>query len=284
MRFKLVLLVLLLGLPHCIIAKEIITGHWQSIDSKILNEKRDFAVYLPPSYQNNESEKYPTLYLLDGDETRFKGLVGLVESLSTNNLGRQIPEFIIIAIPNTNRNRDLTPTAVNFMFKEQLLDEIKSISGGAKNFALFFEKELFPYMNNNYRTNDSRTLVGESFGGLFAAHIMLSKPQLFESYLITDATYIWHDNFLNRSIQKIKTLSNTAKVKAYLSLANNDHLGEIGITNQKWGRQFIKNLKSLNSDTIKTKSQYFANETHGTVALLSWYHGLLYLFKEQSKL
>lgn len=280
MKFILVILFLLLGQTHSIFAEEIISGHWQSIDSKILNEKRTIAVYLPPSYQSNKNQKYPTLYLLDGDETRFKGLVGLVESLSTINLGRQIPEFIIVAIPNTNRNRDLTPTAVNFMFKEQVLDEIKEISGGADNFALFLEKELFPYIKANYRSNDSRTLVAESFGGLFAAHVMLNKTQLFDHYLITDATFIWDENFLNRSIENIKKLNNSVKVKAFLSLANNDYLGEIGVTNQKWGRQFIKNLESLNSETFMTTSQYFAKEIHGTVALLSWYHGLLYLFKE----
>ena len=280
MKFIFVILFLLLGQTHSSIAEEIISGHWQNIDSKILNEKRTIAVYLPPSYQSNKNQKYPTLYVLDGDETRFKGLVGLVESLSTNNLGRQIPEFIIVAIPNTNRNRDLTPTAVNFMFKEQMLDEINSISGGADNFALFLEQELFPYVKSNYRSNESRTLVGESFGGLFAAHVLLNKTQLFGHYLITDATYIWDDNYLNRRINSVKKISPSVKVKAFLSLANNDHLGEIGITNQKWGREFIKNLETLNSDTFMSSSQYFEKETHGTVALLSWYHGLLYLFKE----
>jgi predicted alpha/beta superfamily hydrolase len=280
--FNILIGLLLITISANIYSREnIISGAWHAVHSKTLNEERRFAVYLPPSYKANTESKYPVMYLLDGNESRFRGFTGLVESLSTNVLASQIPEFIIVAIPNTDRNRDLTPTAVNFTFKEAMLDEIEN-SGGAKKFMSFLETEFIPHINKTYRTSAKRVLVGESFGGLFAAHVLLTQPTLFSDYLITDATNIWDNNYLNRKAEEVLKSKKAMKAKVYLSLANNNHLGEIGQTNLKWGREFALRLKEATSDTFKVKSQYFDDEVHATVALLSWYNGLLYLFKTAS--
>ena len=105
---------------------------------------------------------------------------------------------------------------------------------------------------------------------------------MFSDYLITDATNIWDNNYLNRKGEEVLKSKKAMQANVYLSLANNDHLGEIGQTNLKWGREFAHRLKEAKSNTFKVKSQYFENEVHATVALLSWYHGLLYLFKAAS--
>lgn len=73
-------------------------------------------------------------------------------------------------------------------------------------------------MDNNFRVNTQRTLIGKSFAGLFTAHVLLSQPELFTHYLITDATYIWHDNYLNRMYSE-NSLKNT-QAKVYFALAN----------------------------------------------------------------
>ncbi|QBG34738.1 hypothetical protein [Litorilituus sediminis] len=63
----------------------------------------------------------------------------------------------------------------------------------------------------------------------------------------------------------------------YLAFANNQAFAEIGATNLQWGQAFSKRLEQNLSATFQVKSQYFAHESHGTVALLSWYHGLRWL-------
>ncbi len=42
----------------------IITGQRYSIQSKILNEKRHYSVYLPNSYKNSPDKKYIVAYVL----------------------------------------------------------------------------------------------------------------------------------------------------------------------------------------------------------------------------
>lgn len=260
-------------------AKNIEIGKTHQLDSQILKQTRPFSVYLPPSYHENSKQTYPVIYVLDGDQTRFKGLVGMAESLSSHNLEQQINEHIIVALPNVgSREQYLTPSNAEFTFDGKLLEDLGKV-GDANKLISFMNEELFTYMESNFRINTQRTLIGESFAGLFTAHVLLSQPELFTHYLITDATYIWHNNYLNR-VYSEKSLKNvTAKV--YFALANNSHLGKIGKTNYQWGLTFankVKNTSSLNNDV---KVQYFEQERHGTVGMLAWYHGLRFLHKKK---
>jgi len=249
-----------------------------SIDSKVMNEQRKFAVYLPPSYETTKVS-YPVIYVLDGDWHRLKAVSGIVEALSTDTLENQINESIIVAIPNSEsavRERDFTPTNVDWIHNGKVLEKFENI-GNADNYILFFENELIPLINSKYRTSNKRIIIGESFGGLFAAHTLLMKPSLFSDYLIIDATYLWDNNYLNRMYDDIGYGRKPISATVYLSFANNHAFGEIGETNFKWGQEFSSKLKSKSSLAFKFKSQYFENESHGTVALPSWYNGLLYL-------
>ncbi|WP_246840614.1 alpha/beta hydrolase-fold protein [Lacimicrobium sp. SS2-24] len=252
-------------------ASEIIElGISTSLNSEVMGEKRPLMIYLPPSYHAG-TESYPVIYLLDGDIHRFKGFVGVLESLSTATLGNQVQEAIVIAIPNTNRSRDLTPSSLSeWKFKGRTLDTF-SQTGKALTFQDFLEQELIPKIEKTYRTSDKRVLIGESFAGLFAANVLLHSSSLFTDYLIIDPTAVWDNDYLNRTYltqsESVKFSSNV-----YFAFANNSHLGEVGLTNYKWGSSFAS---SVISNTQKLgKQQYFENETHGTVAFLAWYEGL----------
>ncbi len=241
-----------------------------SLNSNVMEEERPFMVYLPPSYDTT-SDSYPVIYLLDGDVHRFKGFVGVLESLSTETLGNQVREAIVIAIPNTNRSRDLTPSRLNeWTFRGRVLDSF-SQTGNASQFQEFLEKELVPQIDHSYRTSDKRLLVGESFGGLFAANALLNSSTLFSDYLIIDPTALWDNDYLNRTFST-KNEPQEYGFNVYFAFANNSHLGEIGLTNYEWGSSFassiIENIQKIG------KQQYFENETHGTVAFLAWYEGL----------
>src|SRR5882762_8466569 len=108
-------------------------GERFTLHSKLLGEDRQYWVYLPESYNSKSQapEAYPVLYLLDGDAL-FHSATGVVQFMSRNG-NVQIPELIIIAVPNTNRTRDLTPT---HSLRNQLGKESASLtsSGGGDAF------------------------------------------------------------------------------------------------------------------------------------------------------
>lgn len=275
--WKLVFVFLAASAPAVLQAADSL-GKWQSFDSKVMQEKRDFAVYLPPSY-GKSNKKYPVIYLLDGDQRRLNVVAGIQDALSTEILEQQVNEAIIVAIPNSElavRERDLTPTNVDWVFKGKLLEEFDNI-GQADLFIEFFRQELIPKINSNYQTSEKRILVGESFGGLFAAHTLLTQPDVFTDYLIIDPTSLWDNNYLNRKYSELDYDKNRAKANVWFAFANNEAFGDIGATNYKWGMELVSRLKK--HPTVQVAEQFFPNESHGTVALQSWYFGLRHLNK-----
>ena len=255
-------------------------GFKDSLASSILKEKRAFYVHLPASYAEakaNTNVAYPVTYLWDGDVHRWKAFVGVLEGLSHETLESQVQQAIVVAIPNTNRNRDLTPTVLpEWTFDGQVLDTFEE-SGGASKFLKFIKTELMPKIDKAYRTSDKKVFVGESFGALFGANILLKDTTAFTDYLLIDPTSLWDNNYLNRTYDALDFGKQVLDAQVYFAFANNTKLGNIGITNQNWGQSFADKVESHNSGTFRVKQSYFKEETHGTVALMGWYHGLKYL-------
>jgi predicted alpha/beta superfamily hydrolase len=263
--------------------KKISSGIWYEMKSTTMNEIRPYAVHLPPSYLEQTDKHYPVLYVLDGYDTRMRGVSGMVESLSYYDLGQQIPEFIIVSIPNTNRTRDLIPTKNDLIFNGVVLDKLAENSGGADIFATFMREELFTHIESEFRTTKQRGIMGMSFGGLFAAHVLLKHPNMFSHYLISDATFVWDDNYLNRTLSKSKEGLLDKNIIVFIGLANNDHLGELGITNRQWGNDFVASLQAIKNNDLVVTSKYFPEEQHDTVMFLAFYYGLIDLFKNSDE-
>src|SRR5687768_9949355 len=109
------LLVLAAVLPAQAPANAVSIGVRDPVWSATLRENRRYLVYTPPSYSDTtyQPRSYPVLYLLDGD-AHFHSVTGLVQILGTGVNGTfVVPEMIVVAIPNTNRSRDMTPTKVD---------------------------------------------------------------------------------------------------------------------------------------------------------------------------
>ena len=256
-------------------------GERLSIKSVILSEDRPYWVYLPESYgdETNAPRRYPVLYLLDGDG-HFHSATGVVQFMSSGINGNvQIPELIVVAIPNTNRTRDLTPTHTTIGFDGEETDFLQE-SGGGDAFLKFVRDELFPKIDSDYRTAPHRTLVGHSLGGLLALHALLDAPDMFQSYIAIDPSLWWDDKLLVRQAEKIRADNHERRSSVYISLANNSDIetGEPGLMEEA-GREFGRTLAGAEYSGIRSTLQYFEAEDHGSVPLLSLYYGLLSTFE-----
>jgi len=176
--------------------KSILLGQSITVTSEVLNESREIYIYLPASYQNS-TNKYPVIYLLDAD-THFKYTAGILDFFTRTG---RIPESILIGIPNTNRNRDFTPTVSKDL----------PASGGADNFLRFLDKELMPYVDQNYRTHPYRTMIGHSLCGMFSFYTMLSRPDLFNSFIAISPWFIYDNNYIftysEPSLERLSSLN-----------------------------------------------------------------------------
>src|SRR5688572_8281794 len=77
------------------------------LHSQVLSERRELLVHLPESYEREDAQRYPVVYVLDGssqashtaDSARHLARIGVM------------PEIIVVGIPanDENRQRDYTP-------------------------------------------------------------------------------------------------------------------------------------------------------------------------------
>lgn len=264
-------------------------GTIDSISSKILNEKRKIWIHLPKSAQNTgfAKQKYPVVYLLDGDG-HFSSVVGMIEELSEVNGNTNCPEMIVVGITNTNRNRDLTPTHsdIDPPFVSKGLSEQ---SGGGEKFAEFLEKELIPYIDSKYPTAPYKTLIGHSFGGLTAINILTNHTHLFNSYIAIDPS-MWWDNqkFIAETEKKLAT-KNLSNVSLFIGAANtmDDTMNIVKVRRDTTTfTRHIRSILDLNDFFNKNKKsnlnygyKYYNDDNHGSVPLIATYDGLRFIFK-----
>ena len=172
------------------------------VKSQVLGEERVILIRTPAGYARG-SEKFPVLYMTDGD-AHIQHTSGTVSFLARN---ARMPEMIVVGITNTDRTRDLTPTRVERAPGNPNAPGFPT-SGGADKFLKFIETELIPLVESKYRTMPYRALAGHSLGGLFAVHAMLTKPELFNSYIAVSPSLQW-DNF--EELDRVKEFFKTRK-------------------------------------------------------------------------
>ena len=132
------------------------------IQSKKLNEERNFSVILPDSYENSPEKKYPILVLLDGEYLAdpFSGI------LKYGNYWDDLPEIIIIAV-----NQNYGETRFN---DSNYGEDGLPADSGAKFFE-FIGFELLPYIQQKYRTLPFRMIAGHDTTAGFLNFYLDSK-------------------------------------------------------------------------------------------------------------
>jgi len=244
-------------------------GTVDTVYSKILGEKRAILVHVP---KGDKTEKYPVLYILDGEE-HFQSAVAIDEQMSGVT-----PPMIVVGITNTNRERDLTPTHVANS-KE---------SGGGENFIAFIEKELMPYVESHYSTAPYRIFSGHSLGGLTVMNAFFNHTNLFNAYIALDPSLWWDGQRWIKRYQAELSGHNFNKKSLFIAIANNIPPGRDTISILKDTTAispipqsvipFVHILRTTKPAGLRWTSKFYPNERHGTVELTSEYDALRYIF------
>jgi len=242
-------------------------GMVDKISSVELGETRILNIYLPDGYSPDSSVTYPVIYLLDGsDNEDFIHVVGIVQFL---NMIEVMPKSIVVGIANVDRRRDFTfPTSVE---KDK---KAYPTTGSSARFISFIEKELQPYIQNKYKTNHIKTIIGQSLGGLLATEILLKKPFLFDNYIIVSPSLWWNNESL---LTAAPGLLNKSSVRDK----------RIIITVGAEGKEMEGDAKKLSeilrlSGTTSLKFQFLPEENHLTILHNSVYKSFEFLYPKKS--
>ncbi len=257
-------------------SKPFVLGEIHDFQSKVLGEKRTLNIYLPDGYNSSDSIKYPVIYLLDGSKDEdFIHIVGLVQYNSFEWIN-QVPKSIVVGIATVDRRRDFTfPTTIEADQKRY------PTTGHSDKFIAFLEKELQPYIEKKFKTTASKTIIGQSLGGLLATEILFKNPTLFNTYIIISPS-LWWDNgsLLNMSLKKWNEIFKQ-QTDIYIGV------GKEGLTPTVIPRVMevdanllAEKIKATKSKSVNVLFDYLPQEDHATIM----HQAVLNAFRQLSKI
>lgn len=175
------------------------TEQWNLTSRKGNREYRIFV------YQPREAAPpcgYPVLYLLDANST-FGSVVEAVR-LQTRKPHGYDPVIVVgIGYP-TDEPFDVSGRFLDYTVPasaEELLPRKDGSPwpkvGGADGFLDFIEEELKPIVQRQFTVDITRqALFGHSLGGLFALHVLFTKPSAFQAYVAGSPSIWWKNGYL----------------------------------------------------------------------------------------
>lgn len=246
--------------------------------SKLLNEKRTINVYLPENYNVKDTVRYPVIYIIDGGvEEDFYHISGIVR-FNTQPWINRFPKSIVVGIENTDRRRDCSFAVDNLDFITQMgfNPAYFKTAGGSENYISFIEKELQPYINKTYSTNQKNTLIGESFAGLLATEILLKKTSLFDTYIIMSPSLWWGEQQLLKDAPELLQKKKDATISVYIGACNEDEdkmMFDDALT--------LSNLlKEFGSSSMNVYFDYLPEETHATMIHQAVYNAFKLIYPQ----
>jgi len=242
----------------------LIIGETHNFYSEVLRKNRDLNIYLPYGYSPDSAKTYPVVYLLDGSmDEDFLHVAGLVQfgSFSWINM---LPESIVVGIANVDRKRDFTYPSNN----KQDNDELPT-SGGSEKFIQFVENELQPFIDKTFKTNETKTIIGQSLGGLLVTEILFEKAHLFDNFVIVSPS-LWWDN---ESLLKVKSVGNLKNKKVFIAV------GKEGEIMERVARELKEKLAPFYTESKENLGfEYFPELDHGDTLHQALYSAFNFLF------
>jgi len=152
---------------------------------------RNVDVWLPPSYARNPAQRYPVLYMHDGQNlfdpaTSYGGIDWAVDEVMTNLIEkRAVREAIVVGVWNTPQRREeyMPQRAVQGMTKIKMAGpDARAVDIISDRYLEFLVAELKPFIDATYRTLPDRAhtyVMGSSMGGLISQYAMSRYPDVF---------------------------------------------------------------------------------------------------------
>jgi hypothetical protein len=261
----------------------------RSFYSKILEQEMVLFIKLPATYKINTDKIYPCWYVTDANRS-FVMIADMANFFEVPVIIE--PEIFIVGIGykikdmgdwGAWRTRDLTPTNRPSMdtywtgiFSKFAGRQVEVKTGGSAKFLEFIEKEVFPFIESNYRVSSTgRGLGGYSYGGLFSLYVLFKQPELFSIYYAGSPS-INHDKGVIYTYEK-EYASTHKDLNAKLFMTAGGAEDSIMITNVK---TMASLLESRNYTGLKVETHIFPDETHQSCIPSAFMRAFMVLYKK----
>lgn len=232
-----------------------------TFESKILGSSQQMNIYLPEDFeQSSAHHTYPVIFITDGHGMKFfHALTGIVKHLSEVE---RMPKSIIVSLNDTHAPEIF----INDMWVNMNSDKFEQY-GQPELYIRHLKEELFPFLKEEYRANDYRTIIGVSGSSLFPLSSFVQHPKTFTNYLLLASQDMigmglkQGHSFID---EMAESLSKGIGKREYLYLAQAD-----SDLDGEGDSRFIQNLEKLEDklSTFKDKGftldiETIANENH----------------------
>lgn len=166
-------------------------------DIRPLRGGEPFRVFIAKPQSPPPEAGYPVIYLTDAN-AMFATLVDTLR-IRTGGPSSGVEPAVVVGIgyPTDKpfdverRAFDLTPDTGGKALPLRPNGKPWPKTGGADEFLAFIENEVKPLVEGEVKIDTSReTLAGHSFGGLFALHVLFTRPDAFDAY-VAGSPSIW---------------------------------------------------------------------------------------------
>jgi predicted alpha/beta superfamily hydrolase len=196
--------------------------HAKWVDSKIVGDRYLIQTFIPDQ-KTIPVDSLPIVFVLDADMS-FGLVYDIVRWLQW---GREIPAVAVVGISYGTGQKDWWAKRSRDFSESKDATKLWGdwpLAGGAANFKSFIEEELFKFLETEFNLKgDSRTIVGLSFGGLFCADILFSKPELFDNYIILGPVLLWNDKEIFKQESKYSEDHSTINANVFTAIGKLDN-------------------------------------------------------------
>ncbi len=92
--------------------------------------------------------------------------------------------------------------------------------GGAEAFLEFIEEEVKPAMERDYPIDRGRqTIFGHSLGGLFVLQVLLTRPDMFQTYVAGSPSIHWNKRFIQENAERLSDRLSAENLQVSVLLA-----------------------------------------------------------------
>lgn len=220
------------------------------------NEVRKAYIYLPESYDQNSEQRYPVLYMFDGQNVFFDSDAtygkswGLKEYMEYSNTQMIVAAVACNQHPDNSRLQEYSP----FTFKDSIYGSIKGLGHLTMK---WFVNSFKPDIDKAFRTMPDRKhtfIAGSSMGGLMSLYAITKYNHIFSRGGLLSPSIWVAPKRLSQLIQNASIAPDTVAYMDYGSKEEDHHNTML--------RQFPKVTSQLLKKGVLLTSRIVPNGTH----------------------
>lgn len=171
---------------------------FERIELASADGQRQYRIWIGVPQRPAPRGGYPAIYMLDGNAA-----MDALDEAQLTELDRRGPPVLVAIGYATDLRFDVVARAYDYTPPlpggQPVIDDLvrERRGGGADVFLQLIEQQIKPAVAARAAIDAQRqTLWGHSYAGLFALHVLFTRPQSFQAYAVADPSLWWQKGFI----------------------------------------------------------------------------------------